>query len=218
MKKEWQDVFNPYQLTQKSLEFIEQQLVEVSTSKDQFLQLEGEECRGIYWVLTGEVVVFRVAMDGRELILQRLTRGGIFNLVPAFEEPPRTHAAVRATLPTQCLWLSLETIPQILQNCPDFNLALLRLFAKRLSRTTQIIEQIGLHTVQGRLAQFLLDQADGRLPARQYTQDEIAAQIGTVRDMIGRTLRNFEDAGFIRRDRNKILLLDRNSLESTANT
>jgi CRP-like cAMP-binding protein len=217
MQKDWRPIFEPYHLSPDTLTHLERSLVLVPASAGKILQLEGDECRGIYWVLRGELIVFRIAPDGRELVLQRLSRKGIFNLVPAFEEPSVALAAVRAVKDSQCLWLPLDTLPHILRQCPDFSTALLKVFAQRLHSLTTLVEQIGLHGVRGRLAQFLIDIADGKLPARQYTQDEMAAQIGTVRDMVGRTLRNFEDAGLIRRDRNRILLRDRPGLENEAN-
>lgn len=216
MQKNWQSIFEPYDLSPDTLSYLERNLVFIDVPADKIFQLEGDECRGIYWVLSGEMVVFRIASDGRELIQQRLCRKGIFNLVPAFEEPPITLAAVRAVKDSGCLWLPLDALSQTLRHCPDFSAALLKVMAHRLHSLTNLVEQIGLHSVRGRLAQFLIDIADGKLPPRQYTQDEIAAQIGTVRDMVGRSLRNFEDAGYIRRDRHKILLKDREGLEREA--
>jgi hypothetical protein len=52
--------------------------------------------------------------------------------------------------------------------------------------------------------------------ARRWTQDEIAATIGTVRDMAGRTLRSFADADLILLNRDRIELLDREGLEAEA--
>ena len=52
---------------------------------------------------------------------------------------------------------------------------------------------------------------------RRWTQDDMARQIGTVRDVIGRTLRDFEGKGLIQRDRGNISLIDREGLERTAN-
>ncbi len=63
-----------------------------------------------------------------------------------------------------------------------------------------------LHTVRGRLARFLLEHAEGERGAeagaatvfRRWTQEEIAAQIGTVREVVARTLRASADAGLLR--------------------
>lgn len=218
MRTECLPIFSLYSLSDPSLDRLEQSLVPVDVPAGKILQLEGEECRGVYWVLSGEVAVFRIAPDGRELTLEQLHSGAVFNLVSAFEQPPITLAAIRAAQDSVCLWLSLADIPQLLADCPDLAHAFLQMLAKHLHHMTDLVEQIGLHSVRGRLAQFLIDIADGKHPPRHYTQDEMAAQIGTVRDMVGRTLRSFEAAGLIARDRSQILLKDRKGLEAEAHT
>jgi CRP/FNR family cyclic AMP-dependent transcriptional regulator len=98
--------------------------------------------------------------------------------------------------------------------CPEVALAVLRDFAGRLDHLTNLVEDLSLHTVRGRLARFLLEHAGEDGIARQWTQEEIAAHLGTVRDMVGRALRAFEDAGLVRMERRRIVLLDREGLET----
>jgi len=84
---------------------------------------------------------------------------------------------------------------------------------------TGLAGDLALHTVRQRTASFLIREAtnDSLSQGKPWTQDDMARQIGTVRDVIGRTLRDFEENGFIRRDRGKISLIDRDGLEQTAN-
>lgn len=93
--------------------------------------------------------------------------------------------------------------------------ALLREFTGRLRHLVDLVDTLALHTVQGRLAGLLLEQAEaaarGELVA-QLTHAEMAARLGTVREMISRSLRSFELLGLIRIDRGAILLLDRAGL------
>ena len=105
---------------------------------------------------------------------------------------------------------------EIIQGCADLFLAVLKDFAGKLSHLTGLVEQLSLHTIRGRLARFLIEQADHGEPTGRWTQDEMAAHLGTVRDVIGRTLRSFEEAGLIKRQRNRIVLVDRHALEAEA--
>jgi CRP/FNR family transcriptional regulator len=81
-----------------------------------------------------------------------------------------------------------------------------------------------LHTVRTRLARFLLTHAsaevsevgEGTQPPKRWTQEELAAQIGTVRDVVGRALRTFADDGLIRRERGRLVVVDRARLERAA--
>jgi CRP-like cAMP-binding protein len=95
------------------------------------------------------------------------------------------------------------------------------------------VENLGLYSVPERLIRFLLDQADQHTdqasgsaagpsedtrPAviQRWTQQDIAVHLGTVRDVIGRSLRALEDDGLIRLDRGRITLVDRGELERLA--
>lgn len=77
---------------------------------------------------------------------------------------------------------------------------------------TELAANLSLYTVRARLARFLIELADSPQSSEGWTQDEIAAQIGTVRDVVGRLLREFEAENIITRDRQKIRLLNREAL------
>jgi CRP-like cAMP-binding protein len=100
--------------------------------------------------------------------------------------------------------------------CPELALAILQDFAVRLDHLTNLVEDLSLRTVRGRLARFLLEHADEDQVTRHWTQEEVAARLGTVRDMVGRTLRAFVVAGLVRMNRQRIVLLDREGLEAEA--
>jgi CRP/FNR family transcriptional regulator len=85
-----------------------------------------------------------------------------------------------------------------------------------MAKTTSLAANLSLYTVRSRLAQFLIDLAERPQSAGGWTRDEIAAHIGTVRDVVGRLLREFESQGLIKRDRQNIILLDRKALMSEA--
>jgi CRP/FNR family cyclic AMP-dependent transcriptional regulator len=98
---------------------------------------------------------------------------------------------------------------------PALARALLREFTGRLRHLVDLVDTLALHTVQGRLAGLLLAQAEAAErgePVLPLTQAEMAAQLGTVREMVGRTLKSFEALGLIRIERGAIQLLDREGL------
>jgi len=94
----------------------------------------------------------------------------------------------------------------------------LRLLAdscRYLRRLVDLVDDLALTTVQGRLARLLLTQAEeGEAGIVQpLTQSEMAARLGTVREMIGRSLKTFEGMGLIRIERGVIVIVDRAGLE-----
>jgi CRP/FNR family transcriptional regulator, cyclic AMP receptor protein len=208
-------------LSASSLEKIAHAAIQRAYQADEMLLLEGDPCTAAYFINSGEVRVFRMAADGREQVLARLKTGQAFNTVPCLlQNDPEginlSHSNVRALTPLQVLVLLKEDYRRLLLECPDFAFVLLQNFAGRLAQLTDLVEDLSLHSVRGRLARFLLDQASEGAIAGHWTQDEIAEHLGTVRDVVGRTLRSFQDAGYIHRERQLFLLDNREGLEREA--
>lgn len=186
--------------------------------------LEGDPCRAAYFVAEGQVRVYRLSPAGREQVLVRLGPGQAFNTVPPFKPHGVNHATVQALTPVTLYAITCEDFHRLVGECPEVALAILRDFAGRLDHLTNLVEDLSLRTVRGRLARFLLEHASTELSGtaeagavtQRWTQEEVAAHLGTVRDMVGRTLRAFADAGLVRMDRQRIVLLDREELEAEA--
>ncbi len=178
--------------------------------------VEGELCEAAYFIIAGNVEVYRMSLQGRQQVLARLGPGQAFNTVPLFQGDGRNHASVIARTDVTLYALLREDFQHALYSCPDLALVILRDFADRLTHLTDLVEDLALRSVRGRLARFLLQQADGTAIAQKWTQDEMAAYLGTVRDMIGRSLRALTDERMIRLDRGRIVLLDRAALEAEA--
>lgn len=200
--------------------------------RSEHIVMEGDRCEAAYFVVSGEVRVYRVSAEGREQVLVRLKPGQAFNTVPPFQENGRNRAnAVAITKSTLLVLRSREFLDLTLRH-PDLSLAIFRDFAERLTHLTDLVENLALHSVQKRLVRFLLAQADQSateksaardsspkatpLEVKRWTQQDIAVHLGTVRDVIGRSLRALEDDNLIRVNRGRIVLLDRDELEDLA--
>jgi CRP/FNR family cyclic AMP-dependent transcriptional regulator len=177
---------------------------------------EGDPCRAAYFIAEGQVRVYRLSPGGREQVLARLGPGQGFNTVPPFQAGGVNHATVDALTPVTIYVIAADDLRRLVSRFPEMALALLQDFADRLDHLTDLVEDLALRTVRGRLARFLLEHVNERKVVRRWTQDEIATHLGTVRDMVGRTLRTFADAGLVRMDRQRIVLLDREGLEAEA--
>ncbi len=174
--------------------------------------VEGEPCVAAYFLSPGQVRVLRLSPSGRQQVLVRLGLGEAFNTVPAFQSTGFNHATVQAVTSGLLYSIAVQDLRQIAAACPEVALALFGDFAEKLDHLTDLVEDAALRTVLARLARFLLEQADHSGAMRHWTQDEIAAQLGTVRDMVGRTLRSLADAGLLRLDLQRIVLPDRPGL------
>ncbi|MDY6874770.1 MAG: Crp/Fnr family transcriptional regulator [Chloroflexota bacterium] len=186
--------------------------------------IEGDPCQAAYFVTQGQVRVHRLSPGGREQVLVQLGPGQAFNTVPPFRPRGINHANVEALTPVTLYAIPCDDLHRLVGECPEMALALLRDFATRLDHLTNLVEDLSLRTVRGRLARFLLEHASTDLSetaeagaaTQHWTQEEIAIHLGTVRDMVGRTLRAFADARLIQMERQRLVLLDREGLQAEA--
>lgn len=192
--------------------------IERTIERGTVITLEGEPAQAMYIVAEGRVKIVRHSPEGREHILHVAEPIDHFNAVPIFDGGP-CPATTEALAPTRLLVLPLDRMLALIQRHPELALALLREFAGRLRMMVGMIENLALHTVHGRLARLLLQQAEaaeqGAAPP-PLTQAEMASRIGTVREMVGRALKSFEAAGLIALERGSIHILDREALRERA--
>lgn len=178
--------------------------------------IEGAPAEFGYFVIAGQARVLRMSEDGRLQVLGRFGRGAPLNILSLISESQRNRASIEALTSLKTLVLSSDDFTHLLENYLDFSNSLLQVFAQRMAKMTDLAARLSLYSVRARLAQFLIELAKLPEAAGGWTQDEIAAQIGTVRDVVGRTLRDFTAQGLIKRDRQRITLLDRPGLDGLA--
>ena len=183
----------------------------------ELVQLEGDPCQWLGFIQSGVARVFKTSTAGREQVLTLLPPGSNFNLVPIMGADESNRASVRAESDLEVFLLAKADVMRMIQTYSDFALALLQDTAQRLDRLALMVSELSLKSVRSRLARFLIDQANADLVKSGWTQDEIAAHLGTVRDVVGRILRAFMDEGLITRRGGQLVLMDKNSLEEIAN-
>jgi CRP/FNR family transcriptional regulator, cyclic AMP receptor protein len=191
----------------------------VSYAEGEAVIWEGDVCEAVYFIASGMVEVYRTAVDGRAHTLRVLHAGDSFNLGPALLQDGKHKANVRCLPQTDLQVMKKKDLKAILVRFPKFSLRVLEDLAARLANMTELAGDLALKNVRQRTASFLIGAAEtkNRGQNRRWTQDEMARQIGTVRDVVGRTLREFEEQGLIKRDRGNIQLLDRDGLEKKVN-
>jgi CRP-like cAMP-binding protein len=181
-----------------------------------FIQFEGDEAEAMYLIGQGHVKIARTAASGREQVLYVLGPGSHFNTVPIFDEGA-CPANAQALTDVLLLVLPRDAMRRVVEQHPPLALALLKEFTGRVRHLVNLVDELALHTVQGRLAGLLLAQAEaaerGETPAA-LTQAEMAAHLGTVREMVGRTLKTFEALGLVRVERGQITIRNRAGLEA----
>jgi len=196
------------------LEKVAQEVVDRRYRAGELIFLEGEPGAGLHMVAEGLCKVYRLSMGGREHVLATLGPGDACNEVPAVDGGP--NPASLAAVEDSTLWvISQEALTHLRRQCPGLNDVIIKSLALRCRQLVQRVYNLSFLSVTGRLAAFLVQQADqpGELSRHRWTQDEIAAHLGTVREMVSRALRELQEAELIAIDRGRIEVLDREGLE-----
>ncbi|ABX05522.1 MAG TPA: Crp/Fnr family transcriptional regulator [Herpetosiphon sp.] len=175
----------------------------------QYLVLEDDPRFGLFGILEGRVRLSRTASDGREQVLSIAETGELFNIEPFVDAGPAP-ATARAMAPTRCVHLPTAALPDVLRSHPEFTLILLRDLAAQARDLAVLLEDLAFRTVRARLARILLHEAADGTAA--LTHQELAARAGTVREIIGRTLRQMSDEGLVELARGHVLVLDMQGL------
>jgi CRP/FNR family transcriptional regulator len=163
--------------------------------KDGFLFLAEEDARGFYYVVSGEVRIFRMDDSGREVEIVRLLPGEFFGEAIAFASG-KFPAFARAAGDTEVLFFERPTVLRSILADSAVAEFFLILLANKCIRLNERIETLNLRTVRQRLAQYLL--AHCKAAERSCVVDltikksDLAKHLGTISETLSRTFRNME--------------------------
>jgi CRP/FNR family transcriptional regulator len=186
--------------------------------KGEIIFLEGEPCRAVYFVHSGRIKIYKTSPEGREQVLRIMKRGNTFNEVPVFDEGPNP-ATAQALERSSVLFVRKDDLRAIVREYPVVAETILKHFAGMLRHLTMLVEDLSFRHVTGRLAKVLVQHASemtergGHDGGRRLTQQELAALVGTAREVVGRSLRAMESAGAIRIEGHRIIITNRAVLE-----
>lgn len=177
----------------------------------------------MYVVESGHIRIFKSSSGGREHVLSVDGPGSSVAELPVFDggNYPASAAAVDdATL----LFVSKQDFHALCLAHPQVALKVLRVVGARLRRLVGIIEELSFTTVRHRLASFLLRLAqkegkrlgEGIQIALPASNQELASQIGTVRELVSRNLSRLQAEGMLQLDGRHVLILDLKALEGAS--
>lgn len=166
--------------------------------KGETLFLEHERCLGLVVILTGAVRVYSLDRRGREMTLDRQEPGESVMDLPLFDGGNYPAGAEAATHEVSVLVVPRQAFHQLMEDHPEIAAQALRAMATRMRRVLKMLEAQALHTVQTRLAAYLIRASAGRSAFQlEETNEAIGSRIGTVREVVSRTLRSLREQGAI---------------------
>lgn len=176
------------------------ELVHVAQERElaqgEMLFLVGEKAAGLFVIASGRIRAFRVNAQGREQTLHIESAGATLAEVPVFDDGTYPATAV-AEEPSTVLFLSKSDVRQFMLRHPEVGLTALKLMAQRLRGHAELVDALSLQQVGQRIARFLLTQADASIVDLALTNEELARQVGSVREVVSRTLARLERDGLI---------------------
>jgi CRP/FNR family transcriptional regulator len=183
---------------------------------------EGDPCAGFYVVEEGEVKIFKTAPSGREQVLTIDRAGHSLAEVPVFDGGPYPASGVAMT-DTTLLFVSKRDFRALVLEHPEIGLKVLKNVGGRLRRLVALIEELSFTTVRSRLVMMLVRLAKTNgVPTSRGTEltlpanQEMASQIGTVRELVSRNLSRIQAEGLIRLDGKCLIIPDVDALAATA--
>ncbi len=208
-------------LEQNILKQVAAQSKKLTFSEGHLISLEGDPCPYVFLIDQGIVQLRQASQEGREHVLAYLSEGGCIHLAAVLGRGASL-STVQCLTPVVVYAIKANGFVQLVNSELSLARAVAHHLADETSRLTAMVKDLALHSVRTRLARFLLAHAEsashaGGQPAQQiWTQEAIATRIGTVRDVVGRMLRAFTDEGLLRRERGRLVILDRARLQHEA--
>lgn len=210
-------------LDETTLDVLAGRAVERRFEKDEILFVAGEEAHGLYVIVEGAVRAFRVSPDGREQVIHVERAGATIAEVPVLDDGtyPSTAAAEEKTV---TLFIDKRDVRHLFLEHPEIALAALKVLAGRLRRCAELVEALSLREVGQRLARFLLAEArrsgtrtENRISINlTQTNQQIAARIGSVREVVSRAFTRLQHEGLIIVEGRRLVILDEAALEAFA--
>ena len=173
---------------------------------------EHQPCQGFPLLLEGSIKVVKLAASGRELMLYRVAPGGscIISSSCLLGHTDYNARGIAET-PLALLVLPVRDFATLMVEHAPFRDFVFHLFAERIGELMQLVEEVAFARLDQRLAKLLLARNETVL---SVTHQQLADELGSVREIVSRLLKGFADQGLVALAREQITVLDREGLKA----
>lgn len=211
------------ELSPSEIHFLSDRAVPSQFESGQLIFSEGDAAGGLYVVESGEVKIFKTSPAGREQVLSIEGPGSSVAELPVFDGASYPASAVALT-PSTLLYIRKQDLHALCLEHPEVALKVLKAIGARLRHLVNIIEELSFKTVRRRVAAVLARAAgsNGRKTSRglefqlAQTHEELAAQVGTVRELVSRNLGTLQAMKMIRVEGKTVIVPNLKALEEEA--
>jgi len=183
----------------------------------------GDACPGLLVIAEGAIEMRQVSPRGREQVLHAEGAGATLGEAPLFDGGGYVASAV-AIEPTRLLLVPRDAVLALCRRQPAVALSMLEAMARRVRRFAALVEDLAFRQVTERLARHIeaavaaagLSCAPGAMLDLGLTQEQLAARLGTVRELVSRAFRQLERSGALKRTRSRVVIRDPERLAEIA--
>jgi CRP-like cAMP-binding protein len=191
--------------------------------KKEVLFSDGDEAKGFYVILSGKVKLYKISPEGKEQILHVVSAPDAFAEAALFLEGSYP-AFAEALSDCQLLFFPKRDFIQLIGRNPQLSINMIVSLSHYLRRFASLIEELSLKEVSSRMAKYLIDLSmklskEGKSPKEvelDLSKTQLASKLGTISETLSRTLAKMKAKGIIDVKRNRILILNRETLEELA--
>jgi CRP/FNR family transcriptional regulator len=207
-------------LTETELQFLAERAVPRNYSKGELLFTEGDPCAGLFVIQSGRVRIFKSSLNGREQVLAVEGPGSSVAELPLFDggNYPASTAALNDA---KVYFISKQDFHSLCLVHPQVPLKVLKVVGGRLRKLVGIIEELSFTTVRSRLIVALVRRAKTGKKTREGIEielppsnQELASEIGTVRELVSRNLSRLQAEDLIRMDGKTVTIADLKRLQA----
>lgn len=175
---------------------------------------EHQPCHGFPLLLEGSIKVVKLAANGRELLLYRVTPGGscIISSSCLLGRSDYNARGITET-PATLLALPVNGFSALMMEHAPFRDFVFHLFAERIAELMQLVEEVAFARLDQRLAKLLLARNQNTL---SVTHQQLADELGSVREIVSRLLKGFVAQGLVTLGREQLSIIDRAGLQRLA--
>lgn len=207
------------ELDETELAALANRAVERRLAKGEVLFMAGDEAAGLFVIAEGSIRAFREGLDGREQVIHVERTGATIAEVPVFDGRPYP-STVAAEEETLVLFIDKRDVKRLCLEHPNIALAAVKILASRLRRCAELVEALSLREVDQRLAHWLLNEARARGAKTEtglhctlvLTNQQIAARIGSVREVVSRSFTRLQQNELIQIEGRLVIIPDEKAL------
>ncbi len=190
-------------LDEESINLVAETSQEVTLSKGELIQRSQDDCNGIPFVVEGNLRLYKLSKQGREMNIHRIAAGEICILATLciFTDIDYDFS-VAAETDTKLILVNPMTFNTIVERNPKFNRFIISLISNKLINSLLLHEKVHLSSIEERLTEYLVENASNGVIRK--THEEIACDIGSSRVVISRAIAKLRKENKITTQRHEI--------------